>query len=208
MKKRVNLILAVVLLLASMGMAQAQTQLEQDLAEMRAWMQQRSAQADSAITAEWPTVKKEFEELSYSLDRNTKKLSEKSRVEYETYKQRYTEWKVRNESQLVDLDGKELERWEREMTGTTQISKIKPVHLRDAFNKALEYTREYRRDWTLRDWDYAEFVLGELNTRKTNTLDLLSTGDKIKIAALQVEFATLKKGREAKDAYEEMRESR
>lgn len=208
MKKRVNLILAVVLLLASMGMAQAQSQLEQDLAEMRAWMQQRSAQADSAITAEWPTVKREFEELSYSLDRNTKKLSEKSRVEYETYKQRYSEWKVRNESQLVDLDGKELERWEREMTGTTQISKIKPVHLRDTFNKALEYTREYRRDWILRDWEYAEFVLGELNTRKANTLDLLSTGDKIKIAALQVEFATLKKGREAKDAYEEMRESR
>ncbi len=195
------------LALVSVGAVQAQSQLEQDLADLRTWMQQRSTQADSTIAAEWPTVKKEFEELSYSLDRNTKKMSEKSRNEYNTYKQRYGEWKERNESQLVNLDGRELERWERNMTGTTQLDKVKPVHLRDTFTKALEYTREKRQNWSLRDWEYAEFVVGELNARKSEVLDLLSTGDKIKIAALQVEFATLKKGREAKDAYKDMRES-
>ncbi|ARS36257.1 hypothetical protein CA264_12875 [Pontibacter actiniarum] len=199
--------LALVLALVSVGAVQAQSQLEQDLADLRTWMQQRSTQADSTIAAEWPTVKKEFEELSYSLDRNTKKMSEKSRNEYNTYKQRYGEWKERNESQLVNLDGRELERWERNMTGTTQLDKVKPVHLRDTFTKALEYTREKRQNWSLRDWEYAEFVVGELNARKSEVLDLLSTGDKIKIAALQVEFATLKKGREAKDAYKDMRES-
>lgn len=205
MKKRLNWILAALLLVCGTGLAQAQSQLEQDLSELRAWMQRRSAQADSAIVAEWPTVKKEFEELTYSLDRNTQKLSAKSREEYGDYKRRYEDWKAYSESELVNLDGRELERWERELTGTTQINKIKPVHLRDAFTNALEYTREHRRNWSLRDWEYAEFVLGELNTRKQNVLDLLSTGDKIKIAALQVEFATLQKSREAKDAYENRR---
>ncbi len=189
--------------IVTFGAAQAQSQLERDLADLRSWMQQRSSQADSTIAAEWPTVKKEFKELTYSLDSNTKKLSEKSRSEYNGYKQQYRAWEERHESELVNLDGRELERWEREMTGTTNISKIKPVHLRDAFTRALEYTRGYRQDWSLRDWAYAEFVVGELNTRKQEVLDLLSTGDKIKIAALQVEFTTLQKSRQAKDAYEE-----
>ncbi|WP_299758602.1 hypothetical protein [uncultured Pontibacter sp.] len=208
MKKHLKLVLAIALTVITAGMAQAQSQLERDLDDLRTWMQKRSTQADSTIAAEWPTVKKEFEELTYSLDNNTKKLSDKSRSEYNDYKQRYEAWELRHEGELVDLDGQELERWERELTGTSTISKIKPVHLRDAFTRALEYTRGYRQDWSLKDWSYAEFVVGELNTRKTEVLDLLSTGDKIKIAALQVEFATLKKSREAKDAYEDRKKDR
>ncbi|SFU90114.1 Protein of unknown function [Pontibacter akesuensis] len=200
--------LTIVLLLAVTGLAQAQSQLEKDLAELRTWMQQRSAQADNTIAAEWPTVKREFKELSYSLDGNTKKMSEQSRAEYNTYKKRYKEWEQRNEAELVNLDGRELERWERNMTGSTQIAKIKPVHLRDAFVRALDYTRSNRQNWSLRDWEYAEFVVGELNARKAQTLDLLNTGDKIKIAALQVEFTALKRSREVKDSYEQMREER
>lgn len=200
------------MLLVSMAwgaQAQSQSQLEQDLAELRAWMQKKSAQADEAIKQEWPTVKEEFKELTYTLDRNTKKLSESSRTEYNDIKQRYKEWEERNETRkAVDLDGRELERWERQMTGTTNIAKIKPAKMRDAYTQLLEYTRANRRDWSLRDWDYAEFVFGELNTRKAEVLDYLSNGDKIKIAALQVEFATLKKSREAKDMYQDMREEK
>ncbi|GAB3820636.1 hypothetical protein [Pontibacter rugosus] len=206
MMRKINWMLTMLLTVAVVGFAQAQSQLEQDLADLRTWMQKRSVQADSAITAEWPTVKKEFKELTYSLDNNTKKLSDKSREEYNTYKQQYKEWEAYNESQLVDLDGRELERWERNMTGTTNIDRVKPVHLRDAFIRALEYTRQKKQNWSLRDWEYAEFVVGELNTRKAQTQDLLSTGDKIKIAALQVEFTALKRGREVKDSYKQARE--
>lgn len=198
MKRILKLLLATTFVLVTAVVAQAQSQLERDLADLRTWMQQRSTQTDSTIAAEWPTVKKEFKELTYSLDSNSKKLTEKSRSEYNAYKQRYQAWEERHESELVDLDRRELERWEREMTGTTNIGKIKPVHLRDAYNRALEYTRGYRQNWTLQDWAYAEFVVGELNTRKSEVLDLLNTGDKIKIAALQVEFVTLKKSYEVK----------
>lgn len=200
-------VLAVVLATAALGGAQAQSKVEQDLAELRAWMQRRSAQADSTIRREWPNVKQEYKELTYGLNRNTQQLSEESQNEYKTMKERYGEWEARNESISVDLDGQELERWERQLTGTTNISRLKPARMRDAYVQALDITRSQRREWSLRDWEYAEFVLGELNTRKAEVLNQLNNSDKIKIAALQVEFASLKKGREARDAYEHMREN-
>ncbi|WP_439880041.1 hypothetical protein ACSX1A_12825 [Pontibacter sp. MBLB2868] len=207
-----SLVLAFVLTavtLSVQGQSQSKSQVEQSLKEFRTWMQQKSSQADSTIRREWPTVKEEYKELTYSLDQNTKSMTESSRSEYAAMKQRYKEWEERNETRkAVDLDGQELERWERTMTGTTHIGRIKPALLRDAFARALDYTREERRNWSLRDWDYAEFVLGELQTRKSELLDKLNNGDKIKIAALQVEFVTLKKSREAKDAYQEMREEK
>ncbi|WP_242916560.1 hypothetical protein [Pontibacter liquoris] len=210
MKKKTTWLLTLLLAGFTFGaQAQSQSQVEKDLNDFRAWMRQKSGMADSTIRAEWPTVKKEYKEKTYTLDQNTKKLSDSSRAEYATMKQRYQEWEERNETRkAVDLEGRELDRWELEMTGSAQINRIKPAGLRDAFVQALDYTRVNRRNWTLRDWDYAEFVIGELNTRKAEVLDRLNNGDKIKIAALQVEFATLKKGREAKDAYNNMREQR
>jgi hypothetical protein len=189
--------------------AQTQTQLNKDLADLRAWMSRKANQADSVTQAEWPNLSREFKARTASLDRNVNRLSAESKQEYSSLKGKYQEWEKRNETRkAVDLDGQELERWERDLTGTTHIAKIKAAALRDAFNRLLTYTREHRRTWSLRDWDYAEFVFGELNTRKSEVLDNLDNSDKIKIAALQVEFATLQKSREAKDAYETMREQR
>ncbi len=196
-----------VLSAVAFGNVQAQSQVEQDLAEFRAWMQRRSSQADSTIRQEWPNVKQEYRELTYGLNRNSQKLSESSRKEYASMKQDYKAWEVRNESESVDLDRDELERWEKQLAGTTHIGRLKPFKMRDAYVQTLEQTRERRREWSLRDWEYAEFVFGELNSRRAELQDQLSSGDKIKIAALQVEFASLKKGREARDAYDSMREN-
>lgn len=207
MKKMLKWMLALVLATVALGGAQAQSKVEQDLTELRAWMQRRSAQADSTIRNEWPNVKQEYKELTDGLNRNTQELSENSQKEYKEMKQRYGEWEERNESESIDLDGQELERWERQLTGTTNISRLKPAKMRDAYVQALDITRSQRREWSLRDWEYAEFVLGELNSRKAEVLDQFNNSDKIKIAALQVEFASLKKGREVRDAYEHMRES-
>lgn len=207
MKKMMKWALALVLATIAWGGAQAQSQVEQDLADLRAWMQRRSAQADSTIRNEWPNVKQEYKELTYGLNRNTQELSESSRKEYNTMKQRYGEWEERHEAESVNLDGEELERWERQLTGTTNISRLKPARMFDTYTQLLEKTRAQRREWSLRDWEYAEFVFGELNSRKAEVLEQLTNSDKIRIAALQVEFASLKKGREARDAYEHMRES-
>ena len=189
--------------------AQTKSQLEQDLTDLRAWMRKKSVQADSVTRAEWPTIKQEFKTLTAGLDKNTEKLSKESKEEYSELKSKYSEWEERNElRKAVDLDGRELERWEEVLTGTSRIASIKPAELRDAFIRMTDYTRANRRNWSLRDWDYAEFVFGELNTRKTEVLDKLNNSDKIKIAALQVEMATLKKSREAQEMYKDMREKR
>ena len=208
MKKMMRWVLALVLGTTTLGNVAAQSKVEQDLAELRAWMQRRSAQADSTIRKEWPNVKLEYKELTADLNRNTQDLSENSRNEYNTMKQRYGEWEERHESESVNLDREELERWERQLTGTTNISRLKPAKMFDTYTQLLETTRAQRREWSLRDWEYAEFVLGELNSRKVKVQeDQLTNSDKIRIAALQVEFASLKKGREARDAYEHMREN-
>ena len=206
MKKMMKRALVLVLATVAWGGVQAQSKVERELADLRAWMQRRSAQADSTIRKEWPTVKQEYKELTYGLNRDTEELSESSRKEYNTMKQRYGEWEERHEAESVNLDGEELERWERQLTGTTNISRLKPARMFDTYTQLLEKTRAQRREWSLRDWEYAEFVFGELNSRKAEVLDQLTNSDKIRIAALQVEFASLKKGREARDAYEHMRE--
>jgi hypothetical protein len=208
--KAIRWIMSIVFIGFTFGaQAQTQSQLDKDLADFRSWMKNKATLADSTIRREWPTVKKEYRELTYSLDQNTKKMSSKSREEYDQMKSNYKEWEERNETRTaVKLNKNDLERWEKIMTGTTHIEKIKPAHLRDAFVRALDVTREHRRTWDMRDWEYAEFVIGELSTRKSEVLDKLNNTDKIKIAALQVEFSTLKKSREAKDKYQEMREER
>ncbi|MBC5775351.1 hypothetical protein H8S95_14825 [Pontibacter sp. KCTC 32443] len=189
--------------------AQTKSQLEQDLTDLRTWMRKKSAQADSVTRAEWPVIKQEFKALTSGLDKNSEKLSEESKEEYSQLKGKYNEWEERNEiREEVDLNGPELERWENLMTGTNRIASIKPAALRDAYIQLTDYTRANRRRWNLRDWEYAEFVFGELNTRKAEVLDKLNNSDKIKIAALQVEFATLKKSREAQEKYNEMRDNR
>ncbi len=189
--------------------AQTQSQLEKDLADFRVWMKNKASLADSTIRREWPTVKKEYREMTYSLDQNTKKMSSKSREEYDSMKSNYKEWEERNETRVaVSLDKRDLERWEKIMAGTTHIDRIKPANLRDAFVSALDVTREHRRTWNNRDWEYAEFVIGELSTRKSEVLDKLNNSDKIKIAALQVEFSTLKKSRDATEQYQELRDER
>ncbi len=189
--------------------AQAQAQLKQDLDNLRTWMREKTNLADSTIRAEWPTVKKEYKEKTAAIDQNATDLSDSSKAEYAGMKQRYQQWEAENETRKEgELDSRELERWERQMTGTANIHRIKPANLRDSYVQSLEYTRQQRRDWSLRDWDYADFVMGELNTRKTKVTDRLSNSDKIKITALQLEFNTLKKSREAKDAYNNARDKK
>ena len=189
--------------------AQTKSQLEQDLTDFRVWMRKKSAQADSVTRAEWPVIKQEFKTLTSGLDKNSEKLSKESKEEYRQLKSNYTELEERNETRTaVTLDGRELDRWELAMAGTTRIASIKPANLRDAFIRMTDYTRANRRNWSLKDWEYAEFVFGELNARKTELLEYLNNSDKIKIAALQVEMTTLQKSREAEEKYKEMRDKR
>lgn len=197
----------------SLGTLQAQAQgkskLEQDLADFRNWMNKRVNQGDSITKAEWPAVKQEFKARTQGLDRNRNELSDSSQQTYGELKNRYQTWEARHE----EAHGQPLSRetaatWERRLAGTNKISQLKASQLRDTHVRFMENVRARRTDWTLRDWDYAEHVYLRLNDRRQQVLGQLSNSDKMKIAALQVEFNTLRKSRDAKDKYNQLREQR
>lgn len=204
-------LLAILTLLLSMNtvdvQAQTKTKLEQDLEDFRSWMNKRVNQGDSITKAEWPVIKQEFRTRTQSLDRNSSQLNEQSKQEYGELKSRYNQWEAENEERYGQpLSRETASAWERRLAGTNKIGQVKASQLRNTFVRFMENVRAQRTDWSLRDWDYAEHVYLQLSDRKQQVLDQMTNNDKIKVAALQVEFNTLRKSRDAKDRYNQMRE--
>lgn len=188
---------------------QAQSQLEKDLDSFRAWMSKKASQADSITRAEWPAIKESFKTKTASLDRKSESMTQESKEEYNDLKSQYKAMEEKHEEQYGQpLKREEAIRWEKELAGRNNLRRIKAADLRDVFVYFIEGVRGQRHTWSLRDWDYAEHVYLELSNRKQAVLDKLSNGDKIRIAALQVEFNTLRKSRDVKDKYEELRDKR
>ena len=189
--------------------AQSKSKLEQDLEDLRTWMNRKASQGDSITRAEWPTIKQEFRTRTQSLEQGTNKMTEQSKQEYSELKTRYRQWEADNEERYGQpLDRETAANWERRLAGTQNIRNLKASQMRDTYTRFMENVRAQRSDWSLRDWDYAEHVYLLLGERKQQLLDQMSNGDKMKVAALQVEFNTLRKSRDAKDLYESMREQR
>ncbi len=187
--------------------AYAQSQTEKDLENLRTWMKKKAAQGDSLTKAEWPAIRGNFRTKSANLDRSSGNMSLESKEDYNELKTQYKTMEAKHGEQYGEpLNREEAERWKKELTGRTNLKRIKADELRDIYVYFLEGVRGQRAQWSLRDWEYAEHVYLELNNRKQAVLDKLSNSDKLKIAALQVEFNALRKSRDAKDKYEEMRD--
>lgn len=201
MRKFTNLVLTLLLATFTFGVqAQGQSKLERDLEEFRSWMNHKLSQADSVTKAEWPSIKQEFQERTAGLDKNSNNMSAASKKEYGEVKNKYKTLEDQNEETYGQPLNRELaRRWEMELTGVSTINSIRPVELRDTFIYFMEQVRDRRDSWTLRDWDYAEHVYLELSNRKQVVLDKMTNADKIKVAALQVEFNTLRKSRTVRD---------
>lgn len=209
--KKVLLIAFTIFIAIGAISAQAQTKskLEQDLEDLRTWMNRRVNQGDSITRAEWPTIKQEFKARTQSLERGSSQMTEKTKQEYSELKGRYSEWEAENEEGYGQpLNRETAAAWERRLAGTSKIDKVKANQLRGTFVRFMENVRAQRTDWSLRDWDYAEHVYLRLYDRKQQVLDQMSNNDKLKVAALQVEFNTLRKSRDARDRYNHMREQR
>ena len=210
MKKIIKGALLLLLVMTALGaQAQSKSKLEQDLEDLRNWMNRKASQGDSITRAEWPAVKQEFRARTQGLEQGTSKMTDQSKQEYGELKSRYRRWEAQNEErQGQPLDRETATAWERKLVGNTNISRLRAEQMRDTFTRFMEAVRAQRSGWSLRDWDYAEHVYLALNDRKQEVLDKMTNGDKLKVAALQVEFNTLRKSRDAKDMYENMREQR
>ncbi|MFD2245864.1 DUF6565 domain-containing protein [Pontibacter ruber] len=203
---------ALTLMLAAFALgaqAQSKLKLEQDLADLRAWMRTKANQGDSLTRAEWPHIKSEYTTRTQHQERNSGQLSDKSKQEYSELKSGYRQLEQKNEERYGDpLNRETAARWERTLAGTSNIRGIKSHQMRDAFIRFMDSVRAQRSNWSLRDWDYAEHVYLQLSDRKQQVLDNMTTGDKMKVAALQVEFNTLRTSRDVKERYNESRQQR
>lgn len=210
MKKLFVATLMLLMLISTLEVqAQTKSKLEQDLEDFRTWMNRRVNQGDSITRAEWPTVKQEFRARTQRLDRSSSQMNEASKQEYGELKNQYQEWEAEKEERYGQpLSRETAATWERRLAGTNKIGQLKASQLRGAFVRFMENVRAQRTDWSLRDWDYAEHLYLQLNDRKQQVLSQMTNSDKMKVAALQVEFNTLRKSRDAKDRYNQMREQR
>ncbi|MHC2991022.1 hypothetical protein OB13_05280 [Pontibacter sp. HJ8] len=210
MKKITQVTLILLFSLLTFGVqAQSKSKLEQDLEDLRNWMNRKATEGDSITRAEWPAVKEEFKVRSKNLEQGSNKLTDQSKQEYGELKNRYSQWEAQNEErQGQPLDRETAARWERNLTGTGNIRNLKAGQMRDTYIRFMDSVRAQRTNWSLRDWDYAEHVYLVLNDRRQQVLANMNNSDKIKVAALQVEFNTLRKSRDAKDMYNNMREQR
>ncbi|CAN5902599.1 hypothetical protein BH24BAC1_BH24BAC1_33590 [soil metagenome] len=180
---------------------------EQDLEELRTWVDTKLNRAGEVTREDRAQVKEQFNRLAAKVEEGASKLSEQSKADYKDLRSRYNQWEAKQQDlATIYLDKEELARWQAQLLGPHQnIPKIKAANLRDAYVTFIENVRERRRAWQPEDWVYAEEVLGRLNDRKDQVEPSLSTREIIKIQAVRTEFGTLQAGRKTKDLYKEMK---
>ena len=181
---------------------------EQDLVELRTWVQTKLNQAEVATREERAQLKEQFNQLAGKIEEEAPRLSEKSKEEFKDLKSRYHQWEAKQQERAtLYLDKDELSKWRQELLGPHQdIQKISGANMRGAYLTFMTNVRQKRRGWEPEDWAYAEEVLSLLNDRRNQVDASLSTSDRIKIQTLKAEFATFKAGRDAKELYKEMKE--
>ena len=166
---------------------------EQQLDEFRGWLNRQADKGDTAIERNWPKVKEELRQRNAQLEQNFDSLSEKSKQEYKDLKARYERWEARQERrQQQPLDPSKLNNLKSKLLREySNIEKITAGNIREAYLTFMGTVRAQRRNWTQDDWDYVDFVYSQLNERRGQIEGQISTGDNLKIRALQAEYLTL-----------------
>lgn len=88
----------------------------------------------------------------------------------------------------------------RELLGTyADLSTITPDNVAAAYTQFLRQVRAKRRDWSQRDWDYADVIFKRLNERRRAIYLDVRASDDVRVKALQAEYMALENGRDLKD---------
>src|SRR5690606_16915994 len=113
--------------------------------------------------------------------------------EYEATKSRYKAWENRRDMRTSrPLDQEKLTSWRSGLLGNfTDLKQINNQNIREAYLTFMGSVRAKRTSWRQDDWDYTDHVHGELNDRKREIENTISTADAVKIKTLQAEYLTL-----------------
>ncbi|WP_181305883.1 DUF6565 domain-containing protein [Rufibacter sp. XAAS-G3-1] len=185
---------------------QPRTRAEQDLAELREWMKDKTDSTKNPDTR-WPQVKEEFKEKTAQLDSRMDSLSAKSKEEYKELRREYLNWEARNQQRVeMPLSPETLQRFEEELFGSANAldATFTAPQMREAYTQFLQNVRARRTTWTAADWDYVDELYSRLNQKKNLVEDQISAKDKLRIKALQAEFLALEAQKDAKDLYREI----
>ncbi|KUG09982.1 hypothetical protein [Solirubrum puertoriconensis] len=105
------------------------------------------------------------------------------------------------------LDDAAANQFTQELLGSyASIEQLSVQELEPAYTQLLRQTRDKRRDWTQRDWDYATAVFRQLNDRYRSLRLDLPARQEFRIKTLQTEFTALEAGRDIKDLREAVRD--
>ncbi|WP_205502985.1 hypothetical protein [Rufibacter psychrotolerans] len=189
--------------------SQGQTRAEEDLAEFRAWINEKTEKADGdSAQARWPELKEEFKQRTAKLDSRLDSLSAKSKEEYKELRLKYQNWETRNQLRTsMPLHPETLQRFQTDLLGsaTALEAHLPAQQMRDVYTQFLQNVRARRANWTAADWDYVDEIYSRLNQKKDQVEDQIPPKDKLKIKALQAEFLTLETGKDAKELYKELK---
>jgi len=170
------------------------------LEEFRGWLNEQVDKGDNAIREDWPQTREKLRERNQELEQKFDSLSVEGKEEYRQLQDRYAQWEARQERrQQQPLNPKEIARWEDQLLGEySSIEDISAATVREAYLTFMGGVRTKRRGWSQDDWDYADYVYGQLNQRRRQIEGEISTADNIKIRTLQAEYLALEGGADTK----------
>ncbi|MFB9864137.1 hypothetical protein [Rufibacter immobilis] len=187
---------------------QPRTRAEEDLAELRAWMDEKTERLDSTGPDRSEQVKEEFKQRTAQLDSRLDSLSAKSKEEYKELRRKYQNWEARNAQRTqLPLRPETLHRFHQTLLGSaTALDSTIPAHqIAQVYSQFVQNVRLHRDSWTASDWDYVDEIYGRLNQKEDLVENQVTAKDKIKIRALQAEYLTMETSHDAKNLYKQVK---
>ncbi|CAM3448950.1 hypothetical protein POKO110462_03100 [Pontibacter korlensis] len=181
---------------------------EQELEEFRGWLNRQAEKGDTAIRREWPEVKEELRRRNAQLENRFDSLSTKSKQEFRDLQGRYKQWEERQERRMQQpLDANKIAEWQEQLLREyDNLDQLQASQLREAYLTFMGTVRTKRQNWSQNEWDYVDHVYGQLNQRRRQLEEQISTADNLKIRTLQAEYLTLEGAADTKDMFRNVAE--
>ncbi|WP_034256657.1 hypothetical protein [Adhaeribacter aquaticus] len=184
-----------------------ETKVSRELDDFRAWVNSKANKTENNAKENWPQVKEEFKEKSARLDAKADSLSAETKAEYAKLKAKYKRWESQQDQrQGTPLDPAKIQQWQQELLGGNRdLASISGADMRETYLLFMGIVRAKNNKWTQDDWDYVDYVYGQLNDRKQQVESGIPATHRIKIKALQAEYLALESSSDARDLYQHVK---
>lgn len=183
-----TILLSISLFMSSCSATKEQ-QVEDDLADFRAWVNNATSSAAERTEEDWKRAREDFKMRTQELDRKQENFSDELKQDYQDLK---AEFQKADEEYQQRMTQEDLTEWEQTLLGPwANLDSVNETNVRDAYITFMENVRANKQNWDNDDWEMAKRVLERLNERKDNISGNIETDAEVKIKALQMEFRTL-----------------